>query len=169
MSIISEALKQAKNHKREKVSVLAESDVNGTSGEMKEGTGFQISSSLAAIRLPALENWEVFVTWAVIILSCIVLISLFRWPAASRDFLSDMNPLRSVTHPQSAQGAAVKVPKAPYQLTGITNLLDGGWFAIVNNSIVKVNDMVDGAVVDSINENEVLLSTQKGKLTLKLS
>ena len=48
MSIISEALKQAKDHKREKVNTLAESDVMGTSGEMKAGTGFHISSSLSA-------------------------------------------------------------------------------------------------------------------------
>lgn len=184
MSIISEALKKAEKNKIGQV-ILKTPAPNMHRVE-------KIQTPVAKFPTPTVKfsgnkfvwawNWEAVACGSLTVAVVVLLAGLFNFPAPRTGFAFsvDMSRIASISnpiqtgfltgkafHPAIAKPAKGKV--APYRLTGITVSPDGSHYAIVNETVVRSGDYVDGAFVQAISNGEVVLNSAKGELKLHLA
>ncbi len=167
MSIISQALKKAeqKDFRRESIPL---------------NLAAPVSTKHDSERICWTPNWEAFTCWALVTASCLLLIGLFQFPAPHPAFAINAGRVASISNPLQtgyATGAALlpltagptKGKSPEYRLTGVTVSPEGSRYAIINGTVVQTGTYIDGAYVESISGNQVVLKTAKGDFMLQVS
>ena len=214
MSIISEALKKAEQER------IAKGKSSFTGERAGYGTG-SLTDQLAAIEVDVTkrilasqiqygdlkpkhffflwEFWKAFLFLGVIVLLCLTLFLLPRWPSLAEKNSSDI--WQSSTETVSSQAISANVspeipaatsdkmpvqenssspeagkseentPPVPVNPYVLTGLSVSGkdHYAIVNRLVVKVGDLIGQAHVKSIENGQVVLDTDTGEVTLQMA
>ncbi len=105
------------------------------------------------------------------------LFAIFRWEGADQTVASVSLPAVSVpSHAKTApvlrktifrKPAAHSGPTLSFALSGIS-AFDNKHYAVINGTVLQAGDLVDGAVVKDITDNEAILETRAGELRLKI-
>lgn len=151
MSIVTEALKKAEEDKQLK-------ETSGKTAVLldEEMSSAALAESLFLNRKPfeRKRSWKKYLLFPLIGLAAIFCLVLIVGYIQSQNGRQNTFQSNGTTY-------------SPYQLTGISATGENR-YAIVNGTIVQKADSIDGAHVVDISDEEVILKTKKGDITLNL-
>lgn len=183
MSIISEALKKAEKNRIGQVIVKTPPSKKIAAPLTKSTT----KSETETVRFSGSKiawgwNWEAFTCWSLVAGVVALLAGLFHFPPPHTGFAfhADVTRIASISNPIQTgflTGKAIrptdikfgKTKVVPYRLTGIIVSLDGNPYAIVNETVVRTGDYLDGAYVKTISNGEVVLDSVEGEQKLHIA
>lgn len=175
MSIIEEALKKAVDRKAEEVLAPKE---DPKAADSVIGAGPALKKKTVTPQQILMALGVVFIAITAYLLSAsgkpakatsnysVVSVKDTRPAISNTD--AKVNAGASFGSIQDMKGILMPRPKLPDMvLNGIMQLVDGPR-AVINNVIVGIGDVIEGATVSRIDKNDVVLRTQDSEITLKL-